>query len=321
VATTGFSYELRPGTTGSASFDATGMRYRADTLLSSARFPGEGLTPPDVLVPLDPDRPRDLPDLPDATFDVLALLSSQSVRVLRLDYWTWRAGAGLEHAFSSRTDGTLGVGYRRTGQEPETFPEGEQLEATAGLRHLLDSDWTLSFAYAYQDNRFDPGTRTHTFLGRVGKEFSPRVAGDLSLGASYLDSPIPSVSGWTLVGGAGLSIRRKRTFFAFRYEHSRYQALVLGRTQTADLLYASFGRTLSRRVFLAAYAYYHDSRDPVDELYSYETALAGASLGIRIRKRGSAGFSYNFRHFKAGGLPRADRSTVSFFVGYARAFK
>ena len=321
VATAGFSYELAPGTTASASFDATGIRYRTDTLLSTARLPADGLTPPDVLVPLDPDRPPGVPEPPDATLDALALLASESLRVLRLDYWTWRAGAGLQHGFSPRTSATLGLGLRRTGQEPEEFAVGDQLELTAGLRHVVDSGASVSFAYDYQDNRFDTRTRTHSFVGQAGKEFSSRVTGDVSLGASYLDAGSPFVSGWTLVGGAGLSVRLKRTFFAFRYSRSRYQALVLGRNQTVDLLYASLGRTLSRRVYLAVYGYYRDARDAVSDLYSYETEVVGATLGVRIGKRGSAGVSYDFRHFHTRGIPGADRSTVSFFVGYARAFK
>ena len=321
LATAGVSYELAPGTVASASFDATGIRYRADTLLSTARLPADGLTPPDVLDPLDPDPLPSTPEPPDATLEALGLLSAQSLRVYRLDYWTWRAGAGLEHGFSPRTTANLGLGYRRTGQEPETFAFGDQLELTAGMRRVLGSRSSLSFTYTYQDNRFDPWTRTHSFFLLGAKKFSSKVTGDVSLGASYLDSESSVVSGWTPVGGVGFSVRLKRTFFAVRYTRSRYQALVLGRNQTVDILYASLGQTLSRRVYLTVYGYYHNADDPVGELYSYETGLAGATLGARLGKRGSAGISYNFRHFKAGGLPAANRSSVSFFVGYARAYK
>jgi len=320
-ATTSFSYEFTPGTTASASLDATGIRYRTDTLLSSARLPADSLTPPDVLAPLDPDRPVDVPALPDATVDALDLLALESLRVYRLDYWTWRAGASLQHAFSTRTTGTLGMGYRQTGQDPEEFAVGDQLELSAGLRHVVDSGASLSLAYAYYDNRFDPRVRTHTFTGGAAKEFSTKVTGDVSLGASYLDAGSPYVSGWTVVGGAGLSVRLKRTFFAFRYSRERYQALVLGRNQTVDLLYASVGRTLTRRVYLAGYAYYRSARDAVSELYSYDTGVVGATLGVRIGKRGSAGITYDFRHYHTRGLRGANRSTVSFFVAYARAFK
>jgi hypothetical protein len=116
-------------------------------------------------------------------------------------------------------------------------------------------------------------------------------------------------------------VRLDRTFFAFRYSRERYQALVLGRNQTVDLLYASVGRTLSKRVYLAGYAYYRNARDAVSDLFSYDTGVAGATLGVRIRRRGSAGVSYDYRHYHARGLRGASRSTVSFYVGYARAFK
>jgi hypothetical protein len=320
VATAGFSYKFTPATVASASLDATGTRYRADTLLSSARLPADAQTPTDVRNPLNPT-PSDVPEPPDATLDALALLSSQSIHVYRLDYWTWRAGGRLDHDFSPRTSVDLGVGYRRTGQDPDTFSFGDQLEATAGLRRIVGSDTTLSFTYAYQDNRFDPPTRTHSFFAAFAKKFSTKVTGDVSLGSSYLDTESSLASGWTPVGGVGVSVRLKRTFFAARYTRSRYQALVLGRNQTVDLFYASLGQSLSKRVYLSLYGYYNDAQDPVSDLYSYETGLAGAALGARLGKRGSAGVSYDFRHFKASGLTGAGRSSVSFFVGYARAFK
>jgi hypothetical protein len=263
----------------------------------------------------------DVPEPPDATLEALALLSSQSVRVYSLDYWTWHAGGRLAHSFSPRTTVDVGVGYRRTGQDPETFAFGDQLEATAGLRRLVGSETTLSLTYAYQDNRFDPATRVHSFFGGLAKKLSSKVTGDVSLGASYLDAGSSPVSGWTPVGSLGVSARFKRTFFAARYSRSRYQALVLGRNQTVDLFYASLGQVLSRRVYLSLYGYYNDAQDAAGDLYSYETALAGAALGARLGKRGSAGVSYDFRHFKASGLPGGNRSSVSFFVGYARAFK
>jgi len=80
------------------------------------------------------------------------------------------------------------MGYRQTGQEPEEFAVGDQLELSAGLRHVVDSGASFSLAYAYYDNRFDPRVRTHTFTGGAAKEFSTKVTGDVSLGASYLDA-------------------------------------------------------------------------------------------------------------------------------------
>jgi hypothetical protein len=83
LATAGFSYSITPGTVARASLDATGIRYRADTLLSTARLPADGQTPADVRDPLDPDPLPGVPEPPDATLDALALLSSQSLRVYR----------------------------------------------------------------------------------------------------------------------------------------------------------------------------------------------------------------------------------------------
>jgi len=165
---------------------------------------------------------------------------------------------GLEHAFSSRTDGTLAsatVGPARSRRRSE----GEQFEATAGLRHLLDSTGPC-LCYAYQDNRFDPGTRTHTFLGRVGKEFSPRVAGDLSSvrATSTRRSPPYRAGRSSAVpasrsGGSGPSSPSATSTRATRPSCSAAPRRPISSTRAS-------ARTLSRRVFLAAYAYYHDSR-------------------------------------------------------------
>jgi hypothetical protein len=320
-ADTGLSYELSPGTTLSSSFDATGIRYRSDVLLSTARLPADSLTPPDVQVPLDPAPAPDVPPTPDASLEALDILALQSLRVLSLDYWTWHAGAGLSHALSPATRISAGLGFRRTGQEPRTFADGDQLEAQAGWQHTIDAGAQLSFSYAYQDNRFESPLQTHTLVGGFSRELSAKVRLDFSLGGSYLDSADPAVSGWTVVGGAGVSVRLDRTQFAARYERSRYQALVLGRNQTVDLVYASFGRVLTRRLYLAGYGYYRNARDPVSDLYSYDSATAGAFLTARIKKRGGAGLSYSFQHFGTRGFPFADRSLLSVFLSYTRVGK
>ncbi len=317
-ADTGLSFELSPGTSISGSFDGTGIRYRSDLLLSTARLPGDSLTPPDVQAPLDPVPPPDVPQPPDASFEALDLLALQSLRVLSLDYWTWHAGLGISHELSPRNRLNAGFGFRQTGQEPRTFAAGDQLEAQAGWQHTIDGGADLTLAYSFQDNRFELPVRTHTLIGGFAKELSSKVKVDVSLGGSYLDSADPALSGWTVVGGAGVSVRRDRLQLAARYERSRYQALVLGRNQTVDLVYASFGRTLTKRLYLAGYGTYRNAHDPVNDIYSYDSATAGAFLSARIKKRGGAGLSYSFQHFRTRGFPYADRSLVSVFVSYTR---
>jgi hypothetical protein len=318
---TGLSYKVSPGTSVGGSFDATGIRYRADVLLSTARLPADSLTPPDVQVPLNPTPTPDVTPAPDASLEALDILALQSLRVYALDYWTWHAGADVGHEFSPTTRGSAALGYRRTGQDPRTFADGEQLEARAGLQHTIHSGTVLSFNYDFQDNRFGPTTRTHSLVGGLTRDLSSKVKVDVSLGGSYLDGAVPEASGWTAVGGAGVSMRFDRAQFAARYERSRYQALVLGRNQTVDLVWASLGRVLTKRVYFSAYGSYRNARDPVGELYSYESATAGAILTARIKKRGSVGLSYSYQHFGTRGFPSADRSLLSAFLNYTRTEK
>ncbi|HXK10298.1 MAG TPA: hypothetical protein VMT70_11680 [Vicinamibacteria bacterium] len=320
VATAGITFTASPSTSLNAGVDATGIRYHTDVLVSTAQLPADSLTPPEVLGNLRRD-PTDLAPAPDASLEALGTLATQALSVSSLDFWTWHVSGGLAHTFSPRTSVNLTLGYRETGQEPRTYAVGDQIELSAGLRQALDSGANLNLTYAYQDNRFNPQVQTHSFGGGADKEFNSKVKGDVSFGASYIDSPVPSVSGWTYVGGAGVAVRLKRTFFAARYSRSRYQALVLGRNQVVDLAYGSLGRTVSRRVYLAAFAYYLNARDPAFDLYSYETSVAGVSVSTRIKKRGSAGFSYNFRHYQPTGLIASDRSSISVFASYSRAYK
>jgi hypothetical protein len=318
---TGLSYELSPSNSVGASFDATGVRYRSDVLQSTARLPADSLTPPDVQVPLDPAPTPDVPPAPDASLEALDLLALQSLRVFSLDYWTWHAGTNLDHEFSKTTRADVALGFRRTGQRPRTFADGDQLEARAGLQHTVNSGAIVSFTYDFQDNDFGSPVRTHSLVGGLSKELSSKVKLDVSLGGSYLDSDDPAVSGWTVIGGAGMSVRLDRAQFAARYERSRYQALVLGRNQTVDLAWASFGHVLTRRVYVAAFGSYRNARDPVADLYSYEATTAGAFLTARIKKRGSTGLSYSYQRFGTRGFPAAQRSLVSVFLGYTRVEK
>jgi hypothetical protein len=318
--TSDLTFEVTPGTSVHAAFDAVGFRYRAGTLVNSAQLPGEALAPPDVTLPLEGE-PTGLPKAPDASLQAVGLLAAEGLQTLRLDYWTWHTGAGLVHEFSPRTSVTVDLGYRRTYQEPRTYAEGEQLEAQAALRQVLDTTANLSLAYDYQDNRFQIGVRTHTFVTQAQKEFGQKVTADASLGASYYDGADPTLSGWRVVGGAGVSLRLKHTRLVARYTHTRYQGLVTGRNELTDLAFASLSHRLGRRLSATIYGYYRDARDPLATLFSYDTAAAGATLTARIKKRSDTGFSYLFQHFRASPAPAADRSLLTFFVGYTYASK
>lgn len=317
--TTGFTYELAPDTSADASFDATWIRYRAGRTVDSSGLPADASVPPDVLAPLLPATPEaGLPRAPDESLRALGLLAAEGIETTGFDYQTWRAGLGLTHGFSLRTRGTAGFGYRRTYQQPDVFADGDQLEAQAALQRVLDTTASLSLSYGYQDNRFRLGVRTHSFVAQGDKEFGKKVKVDASIGASYLDGPDDATSGWTLLGGGGVSMRLKRGLVAARYTRTRYQGLISGRNQITDVLYASFGHTFSRRLFFAAYGYYRDARDQLGTGYSYDAVLVGASLGLRIKQRSSAGVSYGFLRFRNRPLPAAERSVVSLFLAYSR---
>lgn len=317
----GFTFDFTPSTSAHAVFDGSGIRYRSSLIFDSAKLPGDNLTPADVLAPLraGPSNP-DTPVPPDSSLQALGLLSTEELRLLSLDYRTWRAGTGLVHEFSPETRVTLDFGYRRTYVTPQTLAEGEQLEGQAALREVLDDTANLSLSYGYQESRFQLRFRTHAFTLQGVKQFSQKVKADASIGVSYLDGPV-GTSNLTFIGGAGFSARFKRTLLMARYTRTRYQGLINGDTQVSDVVFASLGHTLTRQVFVSAYGLYSDGQDELSPLYSYERTVLGASLSARIKKRGSAGVSYSFLRFNSGGLPAAESSVISLFFGYSRTEK
>ena len=324
-ASAGFTYRLAPDTSADASFDASGIRYRADVLLDTSRLLGDTFIAPDQLPAAPLSGLEGLGVNPPLTTDAgllaLGLLAAEGVQTLRLDFANWRAGAGISHEFSPRTRLTIGGGYRRTYQNPHTFSEGDQSEAKLALREVLSGTANLSLSYSYQENRFGISVRTHAFTAQLDKQLGPKVRLNASVGESYLDGPDDATSGWTLIGGAGLSARLKRSAFSTNYTRTRYQGLISGRSEITDVVYASLAHTISRRVSISGLGYYRDAHDQLDLRYSYGTTLLSASLNVRIKRRTTAGASYNFQRFHARNAPSADRSVASLYVTYARALK
>jgi hypothetical protein len=319
-AFTGLTYEVTPSTFANASLDVSGLRYRADFLFDSSQLPGDVFAPPDVLQPLRPGSvDPQLPIAPDGA-QFLALLSAEGIRTLSLDYIAWRAGVGLSHELSDTTRVSVDAGYRRTYESPSEFADGEQVEAQAALRHVFDQSATASLSYAYQESRFRDRARAHSATAQADKELSRRLRFDASVGVSWLDGPADA-SGATIVGGAGFSLRLDRTSVAARYTRSRFQGPVLGRSQVSDVVFASVGHTFGKRLFGSVFGYYRTASDDLDRSYTYSDAVLGASLALRIKRRGNIGGSYTFQHFDSAGFPATSRSTLSVSLGYSRTWK
>jgi len=319
--TAGFTYRLAPDTSADASFDATGIRYRADRAFDTSRVLGDAFVPAEQLSSAPSSGLGANEPAPDDGLLSLSLLASEGLQTLRLDFGTWRAGAGISHEFSPRTRLSLGGGYRQTYQNPHTFSQGDQFEGQIALREVIGSTANLSLSYGFQESRFGVSLRTHSFTAQADKELGPKIRLDASLGASRLDGPDRASSNWTLLGGAGFSARFKRSILSARYTRSRYQGLIVGRSQVTDVAYASLSHTISRRVSVSGFGFYRDARDELQRRYSYDTTMAGASLSVRIKRRTSAGASYNFLRFHTGNEPAAHRSMVTLHVSYSRALK
>jgi len=321
-ASMGLNYMLGPATSADLGLDATGIAYRAKLLVDSSQLPGDALVPADsVAAAPPPGINMGPPAAADETLQVLGILTAEGLQTLRLDFATWRASLGLAHDFSPRTRVSVGGDYRRTYQKPRDFSEGEQAGGQVALREALDGSAKLSLAYGYQENRFGIRLRTHSFTAQVDKEIGKKVRLDASLGSSYLQGPDRASSSWTAIGGAGLSARLKRTSFAIRYARTRYQGLIVGRSQVADVAYANVTHAVGRRVSLAGYGSYRDARDPLDPGFSFRTVLAGASLGVGIKQRTSAGLNYSYLRFDPRSSPAVHRSMLSMFLSYVRQMK
>ncbi|MFI5005836.1 MAG: hypothetical protein ACHQKZ_00295 [Solirubrobacterales bacterium] len=319
---TGFAYNITPDTVGTLSFDGSGLRYRTEIRTSSNELPADLLAPPNVLAPLQPGGDGDT-DLPtnDGSVQVLRDLAREGLVVEALDYWSWRAGAGITHTFSEETAVHADFNYSRSYSDSGSgiVPDGELLSASTGLSQALDPTVNLNLSYTFQEARYGLGSHTHSVVGRVAKVFGKKVRGDLSLGASYFDGPTVESSAWDLIGGASLSVQMKRTSLALQYDHVRYQGVITGRSQISDDAFLSLGHTFSKKVFGTVHGLYRNTRD--EFIYSYDEIRGGASIGYRLAQRWNLSASYGYSHYDQGVLSGASRNSLSLSLGYSKAMK
>jgi len=189
------------------------------------------------------------------------------------------------------------------------------------LSQVIDPTANLSLSYGFQGSRIGSSVGTHAFTAQVDKQLGTKLRVDASIGPSYLDGPDRASSGWTLIGGAGLTARFRHSRFSARYTRSRYQGYITGRSEVSDDVYASLGQMIGKRVTVSGYAYYRNAQDRLQSQYYYGTTTAGASLGVRIKRRTNAGVSYSLLHFRTQNVPSASRSMISLYIRYSRALK
>jgi len=321
-ATSGLSYKLTPNTSAGVAFDAFLVRYRTDGSFDSATLPGDSLMPADVVPPVD-DEPPVAPPPPglDLTGQVIGVLAGEGLQTSNLDYWSFRAGANVEHQFSPRTGTTASFGYRRAYEQSDAGAAGQQFEGQFGVRRVLNDSTNLSFFFNEQDSRYPSRFSSHSLGMSADKAASRRFRLNASLGASYLQAPERESSGWQLIGGAGLSLRLKRTSLASSYQRNRYQSLLAARNYTTDSLFVSFGHRFSRRLSLSAYGHGRAAYEAEDRVGSYRTFLVGTSLGRRFKKRSSLGASYTYQRFHRRPDPPVSRFVLSAFIGSGLAWK
>ena len=98
--------------------------------------------------------------------------------------------------------------------------------------------------------------------------------------------------------------------------------MILGRSQVIDDLFGSLGHTFGKRVSGAVFGFYRTAKDPIRDLYSYDEALVGTSIRVRIGRRWHFATSYSYVHFNGGAvLAGASRSVLSVSLGYTRVMK
>jgi hypothetical protein len=320
----GFTYNFTPDTIGNLSVDGSALRYRTQLLTSSSQLPGDLAAPPDVVDPLRPVGGETGPEVaPDGSLQVLGELATEGIRVTALDYWSWRAGAGIGHSFSPETKVNVDLDYRRSYSDSGAgvVPDGQLLGATLGLTQALDTTANLSFGYTFQDARYGFDARTHSLVVRGTKAFGKTVRTDLSLGGSYYGGPTDQSSTWNVIGGAGVAVQLKRSSIALRYGRTRYQGVIVGLSQVSNDAFASLGHTFGKKVFGSVYGFYRNARDQTLDLYAYDQVLVGTSISVRIERRWRLGASYSYSRYDWGAVREASRSVVSASLGYTRVMK
>jgi hypothetical protein len=323
VFSAGLSYDFTRSTRGDLSFDSTFIRYRSDVRVASPQlvadaFPEQAAGP----VP-DPARPL-IFGLPlDAALTTAGLASLEGIDTRTLDLFTNRVGAGLTHEFSPKTQAGVTLGYRSSRYSNFDIPTTDAgiFEAGASVKRTLDSTASLSFVYGFQRSLYEPTTTTHTVGGQFAKELTSKWNLDASLGASWYTSDLTPDTGWSLVGGAGVSKRGRRGSFLLRYDHTLYQALGFGRVITTDLLYSAGTWVPWKRVILGAYAGVSASRDELDSGFTFSDGFAGVYGSVLVHKHLRVGLDYSYRRYSFRALPDAAASVFGVSISYARTWK
>ncbi len=316
-AATGLDYDFTDSTSGRLSADLSGVHYRLDAreLLSAA---ADFLSPPTIPNPVEPGGGN--PNL--APLIILEQLALEGFLVRDLDYWTWHFGAGLGHEFSESTQASLDLGVRSSTTETIGVPDGRLYDASFTLNHKLDPTAGVSLGYVYQHADYDRVTQTHSIFGRAQKEFSEKLHGDVTLGATHLDGSTDESSSWSFIGGAGLTLRLKRTSLAARASRSVYQGVIAGRRQIADELSGSVSHVFGKRVFAAGYLSYRNAQDTELDVYSSEQLFGGVALSLRLSERFFLTPTYSYALYDRGQLgPSPSRSSFGISLSYSKAFK
>jgi hypothetical protein len=286
------------------------------TLLPSASFPG--LTEPTLPGPIGPIDPAQF---------ALGILSTEGLGAGATDFRLLSTGFGLTHKFSPVLTGDGWFGYSNVGITSTTnqfsLPfQGGRTDFRGSLSRQFDPSTRLSFSYSGERNAARvPEVTNQAFVVQVVRAVNEKYQLDASFGYAVLSSSISNLGG-TVVGGLGVTIRRKTNNLRFRFDRTTYLAYGVGRDQVANVGGLTLDRALSRRLSTYVFGRFRSSDDPLDPTFYVSLQTYGAGMSYRFRELTHVGTDYTLIRTARGRADAPiDSSVWSVYLSYGKSFR
>ena len=180
--------------------------------------------------------------------------------------------------------------YERFDFPSGSVPNGEELVITPSLWRKLGRVHAIGVAYVFQQGWSEaPHLRVHGALFGLGRRPAKGFGYRFEGGGAYLEDGTT-----TAIGIAELSLSRRHTRLAARYERTVREGFGLGRLVFADVASLSISRDLARRLTFVARGTAGINTDPSDPAYRYRSDTYSGVLQWAVTRdlSADAGWSY-----------------------------
>jgi hypothetical protein len=267
---------------------------------------------------------EDLPTPVDASLTALGALASEGLIGRQTSLTSYFASLQASRQLLPGSSASFRMGYRAIDYPNGGRAGGGQLDLGASVEQSLNATTSASLQYSHQRNDAQqPPVGTDTAQLRVQHAIGAHLKADVSFGAASASRQgTQDPSGWSWLGGAGISGQYRTTSYGVRYGRSIYQALGFGRNYVTDYAEVLVSRRFTDRVSGRLEARHRRSQDVFVDTFSFSSRDYGGGVGYRIDRYTQAQ-AYGFLRRIERGLGNEPIKTWvwGFSLVHARSFK